>query len=205
MDPKPDGQLPLRERNRLRTQGDVLDAAAEILSASGYAATSLEELSRHAGISRGTLYAHFPGGREEIVRQVYLRMAEAVYVRGISLREETQDVAGRITALARALVEITSTPAGRFYGMMGPDIVPVLAGIMGDTSRSFEALIRLDLSEARTAGLLQKDADIDALAAAFTGAIRAAGAQAATEPHTAAQQVTAIKILAEGLLSLASV
>ncbi|NKX49166.1 TetR/AcrR family transcriptional regulator [Arthrobacter deserti] len=205
MDTRQDGQLPLRERNRLRTRADILDAAAEILSGSGYAGTTLEELSRQAGIARGTLYAHFPGGREEIVREVYLRIAETVYVRGIGLREATQDTAGRIAALARALVEATSTPAGRFYGVMGADIVPVLSGVMGGTSRSFEDLIRLDLSAARAAGRLREDADVDALAAAFSGAIRASGARAATGPGTAEQQVAAVKLLAQGLLSPASV
>jgi TetR/AcrR family transcriptional repressor of lmrAB and yxaGH operons len=205
MAPRQDEQLPLRERNRLRTRGDILDAAAEALGEKGYAETTLEELSQRAGLSRGTLYAHFPGGREEIAREVYLRIADAVYVRGISLREETQEVAGRIAALARALVEATSTPAGRFYGVMGPDIVPVLSGVMGSTSKSFEALIRLDLSAARAAGQLQEDAEIDALAAAFSGAIRASGARAATDPGTAEQQVAAVKLLAQGLLSLASV
>lgn len=197
--------LPLRERNRLRTRADILDVAAEILSESGYAGTSLEELSQGAGIARGTLYAHFPGGREEIVREVYLRIADDVYVRGIRLREQTQDPVGRIAALTRALVEATSTPTGRFYGVMGADIVPVLSGIMGSTSRSFEALIRLDLAAARTSGRLREDADIDALAAAFSGAIRACGAKAAADPGAAEQQVAAIRMLAEGLIGLASV
>lgn len=205
VDPKQDGQLPLRERNRLRTRTDILDAAAKVLGESGYAGTTLEELSRLAGLARGTLYAHFPGGRDEIVREVYLRIADAVYVRGISLREETQDVAGRIAALAQALVEATSTPAGRFYGVMGADIVPVLSGVMGGTSKSFEDLIRLDLAAAHAAGQLRADAAVDALAAAFSGAIRASGARAATDPGTAEQQVAAVKLLAQGLLSLATV
>lgn len=199
MDLKLDKQLPLRERNRLRTRSDILDAAAELLGESGYAGTALEEVSQRAGLARGTLYAHFPGGREEIVRETYLRTADAVYVKGISLREEARDVAGRITALAQAYVEATSTPAARFYGVLGPDIVPVLAGVRR-TSQSFETLIRLDLSAARAAGQLKEDADIDALATALSGAIRASGARAAIEPHSAKQQVAAIKLLAQGLL-----
>lgn len=201
MDLKTDRQPSLRERNRLRTRSDILDAAAEILGDSGYAGFALEEVSQRAGLSRGTLYAHFPGGRDEVVREVYLRVADAVYVRGISLREEARDVAGRITALARAYVEATSTPAGRFYGVMGPDVVPVLSGVRR-TSVSFEALIRLDLSAARAAGQLKDDPDIDALATALSGAIRASGARAATEPQYAEQQVAAVKLLVQGLISL---
>ena len=196
-----DGQPSLRERNKLRARSDILDATAEVLGQSGYADTSLDEVSRRAGLSRGTLYAHFPGGREEIVREAYLRIADAVYVRGVSLREEFSDLASRVAALARSLVEATSTPAGRFYGVVGPDTVPVLSKVMGSTSTSFEALIRLDLAAAHASGQLKQDADIDALATALSGAIRASGARSATEPHTAARQVEAIKLLTEGLLN----
>jgi AcrR family transcriptional regulator len=195
-------QPSLRERNRLRARSDILDAAAGILGESGYAGTALEEVSQRAGLSRGTLYAHFPGGREEIVREVYLRIADAVYVRGISLHKQAPDTASRVSALARALVEAASTPAGRFYGIMGPDIVPVLSGIMGGTYQSFEALIRLDLSAAMTDGPYNEETDIDALAAALAGAIRASGARAAIEPESVERQIAAVKLLTQGLLRL---
>ena len=199
---KADRQPSLRERNRLRARTDILDAAAEILGESGYAGIALEDVSQRAGLSRGTLYAHFPGGREEIVREVYLRIADAVYVRGIRLHQEAPDVASRVAALARALVEAASTPAGRFYGIMGPDIVPVLSGILGGTYKSFEALMRLDLSTALADAPFNEGADIDALAAALAGAIRASGARAALEPQSAEKQIAAVKLLTQGLLSL---
>lgn len=196
-----DKQLPLRERNRLRTRSDVLDATAELLGLRGYAGTTLEDVSRLAGLSRGTVYAHFPGGREELVREVYLRVAEAVHAKGLALREVTNDAAGRITALARAYVEATSTPAGRFYGLMGPEVVPVLAGVRR-TSESFEELIRVDLTAARASGKLKEGSDIEALAAALSGAIRESGARAATRPEVAEQQIAAVNVLAQGLLLL---
>ena len=146
-----DKPLSLRERNRIRTRGDILDTTAELLGSEGYGATALEVLSQRAGISRGTIYAHFPGGRDEIVREVYLRIADGVYVRGISLRDSLTDPAHRITALAFALVEATKEPAGRFYGVMGPDLVGALSGVLGSTSRSFEELIAQDLKLAQEA------------------------------------------------------
>ncbi|WP_143711743.1 TetR/AcrR family transcriptional regulator [Paenarthrobacter aurescens] len=199
MDLKTDKQPSLRERNRLRTRSDILDAAAEMLGESGYAGLALEEVSQRAGLSRGTVYAHFPGGRDDVVREVYLRVADAVYVRGISLREEALHPAGRISALARALVETTSSASGRFYGLMGPDVVPILSGVRR-TSESFEALIKLDLSTARAEGQLHEGPDIDALSTALSGAIRASGARAAMNPETAEQQIAAVELLAAGLL-----
>lgn len=203
MDSPNEQQLSLRERNKLRARADILDAAAELLSEAGYAGTTLEELSRRAGLSRGTLYAYFPEGRDQIVREVYLRISGEVYDRGSALRAEADGMVDRITALARALVQATSTPAGRFYGVMGSDIVPVLSGVLGVTSKSFEELIKIDLSAAQTAGQLPEDIAVGALATALTGAIRACGARAATDPDTAQQQITAIQLLVQGLLARA--
>jgi TetR/AcrR family transcriptional repressor of lmrAB and yxaGH operons len=197
--------LPLRERNRLRTRGDILDAAAVLLGSEGFGGTTVEALSRNSGVSRGTIYAHFPGGREEIVQEVYQRIADAVNVQGVSLREGLDDPAARIAALATALVQATSAPEGRFYGVMGPDVVPVVSQIMGSTSRSFQALISQDLGDARAAGRLPEEAPVEALAAALVGAIRNAGAMAALEPEKSDQLVDAVRWLADGLLQRAAV
>ncbi|RZU60480.1 TetR/AcrR family transcriptional regulator [Zhihengliuella halotolerans] len=193
--------LPLRERNRLRTRGDILDAAAEALGTGGYAATTLEELSRRAGLARGTLYAHFPGGREEIVQAVYLRVAEEVDERGRALRELENGAPDRIAALARALTERTAAPSGRFYGNTAPDVVPVLSGVSGATSAAFETLIREDLAAEQEAGSLDAQADLAALTTALSGALRASAARTALNPETVEAQVEAVHSLTRGLLA----
>lgn len=193
--------LTQRERNRLRTRNDILDAAAQLLSEDGYAGTALEKIGRVAGLARGTIYAHFPSGREEIVRCAYLRQAEAVIQRGKALRADVHGAPERIAALARALTEASADPRGRFYGVMGPDLATVLAGVTGSASRSFENFIRDDLAAARTAGGLGPTADIEALTIALSGALRASGARAAADPGCIEAQVEAIRLLVRGLLS----
>src|SRR3712207_5867039 len=39
----------------------ILDAAAELFLAHGFAAVSMDAVARQAGVSKATLYAHFPG------------------------------------------------------------------------------------------------------------------------------------------------
>lgn len=39
----------------------ILDAAAELFLAQGFAAVSMDAVARRAGVSKATLYAHFPG------------------------------------------------------------------------------------------------------------------------------------------------
>jgi len=190
-----------RERNRLRTRNDILDAAAQLLGESGYAGTALEKIAALAGIARGTIYAHFPAGREEIVRAVYLRLAESVVERGVELRGQAEGLVDRTRALARALLEASADPRGRFYGIMGPDLAPILAGVTGTASRSFENFIRDDLLIAQQEGRLVPGADADALAEILNGALRAAGARAATEPESLETRIDAIGLLVAGLLN----
>jgi AcrR family transcriptional regulator len=64
----------------------ILEATYACIARSGLAKTTMEDAAREAGLSRATVYRHFPGGREELVREViawetarfFLRLAEAV-------------------------------------------------------------------------------------------------------------------------------
>ena len=61
--PRPDGRsdaLPWQERQRRMRETAILDAAATLLAERGYAATSMDEIAAHVGISKPTLYQHFP-------------------------------------------------------------------------------------------------------------------------------------------------
>lgn len=190
-----------RERNRVRTRNDILDAAAQLLSEAGYSDTTLQEISRLAGIARGTVYAYFPSGRDEIVRAVYLRLADEVTQRGTALHAQAEGLEMRICALARALTEASADPKGRFYGIMGADLVPVLAGVTGTASRSFENYIRDDLTVAFHEGLLVPEADVEALTVALSGALRASGSRAAADPDSVEEQIRAIGALVRGLMT----
>jgi AcrR family transcriptional regulator len=64
----------------------ILEATLACIGRYGLAKTTMEDAAREAGMSRATVYRHFPGGREELVREVivwetarfFLRLADAV-------------------------------------------------------------------------------------------------------------------------------
>lgn len=58
----------------------LLDAAAELFLQKGTSRTSLQEIAAHAGMTRGAIYWHF-SGKDEIVRQIWDRFAEAHHQR----------------------------------------------------------------------------------------------------------------------------
>ena len=72
-------ELPVRTR--------ILEATFACIARYGLAKTTMEDAAREAGLSRATVYRHFPGGRDELVREViawevgrfFLHLAEAVH------------------------------------------------------------------------------------------------------------------------------
>lgn len=57
-----DPELPLRER--------VLEAAYACVARFGMAKTTIEDVVKQSGVSRATIYRQFPGGRDEVLREV---------------------------------------------------------------------------------------------------------------------------------------
>lgn len=193
--------LTLRARNRVRTRNDILDAAATLLGDAEPAVFRLEEVGQRAGVSRGTVYAHFPGGRDEIIREVYARAADRVRRRGETLRDDADDVADRIGALAQALVELASEPEGRFYGSVRPEVAAVVVDLLGSTSRLFGEFIREDLLAAERKGILDPWFDVDTLTTLIAGSIRAAGEASARHPGAQAALVATVRALVRRTLT----
>lgn len=68
------------------TRTRILEATYACIARYGLGKTTVEDAAKEAGVSRATLYRSFPGGREELVREVigwemarfFLRLAETV-------------------------------------------------------------------------------------------------------------------------------
>lgn len=63
---------PKRERRKDARPGELLAAALELFVEKGYAATRVEEVAQHAGVSKGTLFLYFPS-KEELFKAVVRR------------------------------------------------------------------------------------------------------------------------------------
>lgn len=51
-----------------RSKAKIVDATATLLQRQGYHATGLNQIIKESGAPKGSLYFHFPGGKEEIAR-----------------------------------------------------------------------------------------------------------------------------------------
>ena len=58
-----------RERRKEARPGELLGAALDLFVEKGFAATRVEEVAAHAGVSKGTLFLYFPS-KEELFKAV---------------------------------------------------------------------------------------------------------------------------------------
>ena len=72
----PERRLSLRERQRLLREEAILDAAHERIADASYDTVTMDEIAAEVGISKATLYQHFPS-KEELMARVIGRAISA--------------------------------------------------------------------------------------------------------------------------------
>lgn len=93
----------MNEMNRTRDQ--IITAASELLEQQGYHATSLGQILDRCGAPKGSLYYHFPGGKEELVATA-VRHSAGIMAELVQARMEVGDhPAGAIANLILSLAE----------------------------------------------------------------------------------------------------
>lgn len=89
-----------------KARSRMLRTAAKLLQRQGYHATGLRQILSESGAPRGSLYFHFPGGKEELaveaVRAMNGRTARAIEM----MLATSDDPADAVSAFVRAFAEI---------------------------------------------------------------------------------------------------
>lgn len=100
-------RLPREERRQ-----QVLAAALEVFSTSGYHSASMDEIAEEAGVSKPVLYQHFPGKLE-----LYLELLDAGLGQLLEAAEaalSATDNATRVSAMVDAFFSFVADPHGAF-------------------------------------------------------------------------------------------
>ncbi len=192
-------KLSLRERSKLRLRADLLEAALDLFDESDFSALNVENIARHAGCSKATVYVYYPGGRDDILCTLYEQISDQVSAEGERRRGEATTVHGRMIGLAEALLFISSRPRrGRFFAQLNPLLSPVLQPVLGKSSGRYISMLSEDMS-AVTAE------DVTALAILLVGALREASIKAAQHPELVPELLEGFSVLATSLLQTLSV
>ena len=194
----PDTQS-LRERRQDRTRRDLVDAVLQIIAERGLGDATMERVSAVSGISRGTVYAHFPGGRDALLRDAYARLGRELVERTQLAVSAASDWRGRLAAHARAMFDLAADArVGHFYNVSGPTLV-VDGSERGIGSGASVTMISETLAEAQRGGEVDAAVDPHATALLLVGALREAAIGIASGGSDAETLFTSFVRLADGL------
>ena len=127
-----DAPLTLRERNRLRSRRELLDAALRVFSVRGFGGAAVDRIAAEAGTSKATLYAYFPGGREELFRELYEEINAEFLGLASTRHAAASGFVDKVLSIAELLLEIGSRPlVGKFYSNSDPAVEPALVPVRG--------------------------------------------------------------------------
>ncbi len=93
--PSPEPSVPPRPRTksaqREATTAALLAAARSLFAERGYAGVGTEEIVQRAGVTRGALYHHFRGGKEDLFRAALVEISAETTRRVIGAASATDD------------------------------------------------------------------------------------------------------------------
>src|SRR5579884_1132139 len=109
-EPTPPGRPRTKAAQREATTKALLGAARELFAERGYAAVGTEEIVQRAGVTRGALYHHFRGGKEELFRAVLVQVSAETVRRVAQAAGSTEDPWEELVRGSEAFLDACSTP-----------------------------------------------------------------------------------------------
>jgi AcrR family transcriptional regulator len=117
-------------RRRAEARPDeVLDAALSLFTEKGYARTTVDQVAKHAGFSKGTVYLYFASKEailEGLVQRTVEPIAEAAFETMTDYRGDPRPV---LAQFLRALAQALATPKTRAVAMIVLQEAPVAPSI----------------------------------------------------------------------------
>jgi AcrR family transcriptional regulator len=189
----------LRERRYERTREELVDAVLALIGEHGIDGVTIDRVADEAGLSRGTIYAHYPGGREELLRAAYAELGHQVAARTRVGVAEADSWQTRLLAHARVMYELARVERiGYFYNVSGPALIPE-GDERGIGSSASAVLMRGTLVAAQEEGTVAADVPPGSVAILLVGALREAAAAVASGACEVSDAEKAFTRLVEGL------
>ncbi len=157
------------EHGRERKQ-QLIDAAAELFAANGYAATRIEDICRRAGVAKGLFYWYFPTKQElfaELVRTMRTRLRKAQ----AAAMDADADPLTRLRQGTEASVRFHADHAGYFALLDVERADATHAALLREGSAVYRADVVTLVRAAQDAGLVAPDEPAEALAVGVLGAV----------------------------------
>lgn len=186
---------------REATTAALIAAARELFAARGYAAVGTEEIVKRAGVTRGALYHHFRGGKEELFRAVLVQISTETMQRVVRAAAATEDPWEELVLGSEAFLDASMTPeVQRIMLVDGPSVLGWDVWRAIDTDHGL-GLLEAAVQNAMDAGRLQSGS-ASAVAQVLMGALDEAAMVVARAEDPSAARVEmgqTVRRLLEGL------
>ncbi len=179
-----------------QTRTKLLDTASQLIRAQGFHATGLDEVLRLSGVPKGSLYHHFPGGKDQLAIETLGHVVPQMQERMSTLLGSSED----LTKALRALVDFTAKSFSESDFRNGCPIagVTIDAACERDSLRhaceqGLNTWLKMFAAHFARAGMTEKRAKTSAtlVLAALEGGLILSRAQRSCEPLTAiAEELT---------------
>jgi AcrR family transcriptional regulator len=200
--PEPDTARPrTKAGQREATTAALISVARELFTEHGYAGVATEEIVQRAGVTRGALYHHFRGGKEDLFRAVLVQISAETVQRITAVATRTEDPWDALVLGCEAFLDACASPEVQRVVLI--DAPSVLGW---DVRRAIDAdyglgLLEAALQRAMDAGRLQQ-APALSLAYVLAGALDEAAmvVARAEDPLVAREEMgRTLRRLLEGL------
>jgi TetR/AcrR family transcriptional regulator, lmrAB and yxaGH operons repressor len=94
---------PATQPARVSTREAFIDTTAQLLRRQGYAATGVNEIVTHSGAPKGSLYFHFPGGKEQLAVAAMQHSGEQLHGAITAILASSDDLGQALASLLDAL------------------------------------------------------------------------------------------------------
>ncbi len=183
------------------TRAALIGAARRLFAERGYDAVSAEEIVRAAGVTRGALYHHFRGGKEELFRAVLVQISAETMQDVMKAAGATEDPWEELVLGAEAFLDACMTPeVQRIMLTDGPAVLGWDVWRAIDTDYGL-GLLEAAVQNAMNAGRLLQGSP-PAIAHVLAGALDEAAmvvARAEDQPAARAEMGQTVRRLLEGL------
>ncbi|MET0191711.1 MAG: helix-turn-helix domain-containing protein [Pseudonocardia sediminis] len=187
----------------------VLDSAAELLVRWGYRRVTIEDVARHAGIGKGTVYLHFRT-KDALFLTVLLRSQRRTFT-DLADRMGTDPAVALPWRMVRIVYEaLQSDELARVLYMGDAEVLGRLvqesAGTLGELAARRNEIVRAHFRLLREAGLVATDLPLDeqvhGYGAVTTGFFFAAGTPPEADPFAPTDPVRRAELLEHVLRSV---
>jgi AcrR family transcriptional regulator len=109
---------------REATVAALIAAARELFAERGYAGVGTEEIVQRAGVTRGALYHHFKGGKEDLFHAVLVQISADTAQRVLAAAGQTDDPWEALLVGTDAFLDACTTPeVQRIMLIDGPSVL----------------------------------------------------------------------------------